>query len=61
MNTQRRSDGSLRHLVSLEGLTRAELDALLDHSQRYVCALGARPPMNRALAGITLGNLFTEP
>jgi aspartate carbamoyltransferase catalytic subunit len=61
MNTQRRSDGTLRHLVSLEGLTRAELDALLDHAQRYVCELGARPPMNRALAGVTIGNLFTEP
>jgi aspartate carbamoyltransferase catalytic subunit len=61
MNTQRRSDGTLRHLISLEGLTRAELDALLDHAQRYVCELGARPPMNRALAGVTLGNLFTEP
>jgi aspartate carbamoyltransferase catalytic subunit len=61
MNTQRRSDGTLRHLLSLEGLGRAELDALLDHSQRYVCAPGARPPMNRALAGVTLGNLFTEP
>ena len=58
---QRRSDGSLRHLITLEGLRRTELEALLDHSQRYVCALGARPQMNRALAGVTLGNLFTEP
>ncbi|MBS0386995.1 MAG: aspartate carbamoyltransferase catalytic subunit [Proteobacteria bacterium] len=61
MLNQRRGDGSLRHLITLEGLPRAELDALLDHAQRYVCALGARPPMNRALAGVTLGNLFTEP
>ena len=61
MLNQRRGDGSLRHLISLEGLARTELDALLDHAQRYVCALGARPPMNRALDGVTLGNLFTEP
>jgi aspartate carbamoyltransferase catalytic subunit len=61
MLNQRRADGTLRHLITLEGLNRVELDALLDHAQHYVCALGARPPMNRALAGVTLGNLFTEP
>lgn len=58
---QRRSDGSLRHLITLEGLRRAEIDALLDHAQRYVCAPGATPPSNRALEGKTIGNLFTEP
>ena len=58
---QRRSDGSLRHLITLEGLRRTEIEALLVHSQRYVCALGATPPSNRALAGKTIGNLFTEP
>ena len=61
MLNQRRADGTLRHLITLEGLNRVELDALLDHAQRYVCPLGGRPPMNRALEGFTLGNLFTEP
>jgi len=61
MIEQRRSDGSLRHLITLEGLGRAEIEALLERSQRYVCALGASPPTNRALAGKTIGNLFTEP
>ena len=61
MLNQRRADGTLRHLITLEGLSRVELDALLDHAQRYVCPLGGRPPMNRALEGVTLGNLFTEP
>jgi len=61
MMEQRRSDGSLRHLITLEGLSRAEITALLEHSQRYVCAPGAMPPTNRALAGKTIGNLFTEP
>ena len=61
MMNQRRTDGSLRHLITLEGLSRAEIEALLEHSQRYVCAAGATPPSNRALAGRTIGNLFTEP
>jgi len=61
MINQRRNDGSLQHLITLEGLTRAEIEALLDHSQRYVRALGERAPSNRALAGLTIGNLFTEP
>jgi aspartate carbamoyltransferase catalytic subunit len=61
MTNQRRNDGSLQHLITLEGLTRAEIEALLDHSQRYVRALGERAPSNRALAGLTIGSLFTEP
>ncbi len=61
MTNQRRNDGSLQHLITLDGLERAELEALLDHSQRYVRALGERAPSNRALDGMTIGNLFTEP
>ena len=61
MNTQRRPDGSLRHLITLEGVTRAEITALLDAAQRYVRRLGEAPPANRSLEGITIANLFTEP
>jgi aspartate carbamoyltransferase catalytic subunit len=61
MSNQRRADGSLRHLITLEGLTRPELEQLLEHAQRYVRPLGSRPPGNRALEGVTVGNLFTEP
>jgi aspartate carbamoyltransferase catalytic subunit len=61
MTNQRRNDGSLQHLITLNGLTRTELETLLDHSQRYVRALGERAPSNRALDGMTIGNLFTEP
>lgn len=61
MTNQRRNDGSLRHLITLEGLSCAEVEALLDHAQRYARALGSRPPTNRALNGMTIGNLFTEP
>jgi aspartate carbamoyltransferase catalytic subunit len=61
MTNQRRNDGSLQHLITLDGLTRTEIETLLDHSQRYVRALGERAPSNRALDGLTIGNLFTEP
>jgi aspartate carbamoyltransferase catalytic subunit len=61
MITQRRADGTLRHLLSLEGLSRAELEELLLQSQSYVCELGEQPVRNQLLAGITIGNLFTEP
>ncbi len=61
MTDQRRPDGSLRHLITLEGISRTEIDSLLDRSQGYVRALGERAPSNRALAGMTIGNLFTEP
>jgi aspartate carbamoyltransferase catalytic subunit len=61
MSSQRRPDGSLRHLVTLDGVTRAEITALLDAAQTYVRRLGEMPPANRSLAGITIANLFTEP
>jgi aspartate carbamoyltransferase catalytic subunit len=61
MSTQRRPDGSLRHLITLEGVTRAEITGLLDAAQVYVRRLGEAPPSNRSLAGLTIANLFTEP
>ncbi len=61
MTNQRRNDGSLQHLITIDGLARAEIESLLDHSQRYVRALGERAPTSRALDGMTIGNLFTEP
>jgi aspartate carbamoyltransferase catalytic subunit len=61
MTNQRRSDGTLQHLISLEGLSRNELEVMLQRSQRFVCAPGAQPTTSRRLAGITIGNLFTEP
>jgi aspartate carbamoyltransferase catalytic subunit len=61
MLEQRRADGSLRHLITLADLSRAEIQSLLDHSQRYVSDAGARPPSNRSLSGITIANMFTEP
>jgi len=61
MTEQLRPDGSLRHLLTLETLSRAQLERLLERSQSFVRPLGARPPMSQALAGRTIANLFTEP
>src|SRR2546430_5139725 len=58
---QRRSDGSLRHLLSLEQLSRAEIERLLNKSQTFVRSLGTTPPTSNTLAGVTVANLFTEP
>ena len=61
MTDQLRSDGSLRHLLTLEGLPREMLERLLERAQGFVRALGSRPAMSQELAGFTVANLFTEP
>src|SRR5882724_2815959 len=58
---QRRADGSLRHLLTLEHLSRAEIERLLNKAQTFVRPLGAHPPTSNSLAGVTVANLFTEP
>jgi len=61
MTEQRRADGSLRHLLTLEGLSRAELEALLERAQHHVRRLGEPAPRSNALEGVTVANMFTEP
>jgi aspartate carbamoyltransferase catalytic subunit len=61
MTEQLRPDGTLRHLLTLETLSRAQLERLLERSQTFVRPLGARPPLSETLAGATVANLFTEP
>jgi aspartate carbamoyltransferase catalytic subunit len=61
MVDQRRPDGSLRHLITLEGLRRAEVESVLQRSQHYARKTGERPPTSNSLRGITIANLFTEP
>jgi aspartate carbamoyltransferase catalytic subunit len=61
MTDQLRADGSLRHLLTLENLPKAQLEQLLERAQGFVRPLGARPAMSQALAGRTVANLFTEP
>jgi aspartate carbamoyltransferase catalytic subunit len=58
---QLRPDGSLRHLLTLQSLSRTQLEALLERAQGYVRPLGAPPAMSEALTGATVANLFTEP
>ncbi|MGC4029576.1 MAG: aspartate carbamoyltransferase catalytic subunit [Steroidobacteraceae bacterium] len=61
MNPQRRPDGSLRHLLTLDGLTRPEIETLLERAQHYVRRPGERAPRSDALTGRTVANMFTEP
>jgi aspartate carbamoyltransferase catalytic subunit len=61
MTDQLRADGSLRHLLTLETLSRAQLERLIAHARSFVHAPGTRPPMSNALGWATVANLFTEP
>ncbi len=58
---QRDSEGRLRHLITLEGLTRDEVIELLDLAQFYVRVPGELPARDQSLAGRTVANLFFEP
>jgi len=58
---QRGSDGQLRHLITLEGLNRDEITALLDLAQFYVRPPGDLPARDQSLAGHTVANMFFEP
>jgi aspartate carbamoyltransferase catalytic subunit len=60
-DVQRDGDGRLRHLITLEGLQRDELTALLDLAQFYVRAPGDLAVRDQRLAGHTMANLFFEP
>jgi aspartate carbamoyltransferase catalytic subunit len=58
---QRDPAGRLRHLLTLDGLSREELEQLLDLAQSYVRAPGDMPARDQTLAGRTVANLFFEP
>jgi aspartate carbamoyltransferase catalytic subunit len=58
---QRDPDGRLRHLITLDGLSRAEITNLLDFAQFYVRAPSDLPARDQSLAGHTVANLFFEP
>jgi aspartate carbamoyltransferase catalytic subunit len=60
-SVQRDSEGRLQHLITLEGLSRDELTALLDLAQFYVREPGDLPARDQSLAGHTVANLFFEP
>ena len=58
---QRDPGGRLRHLLTLEGLSRDELAQLLDLAQFYVRVPGDLPARDQSLLGRTVANLFFEP
>ncbi|HEY8510106.1 MAG TPA: aspartate carbamoyltransferase catalytic subunit [Steroidobacteraceae bacterium] len=58
---QLRADGSLRHLLTLDGLPKQIVERLLERAQSYVRPIGEPPPASDILKGITVANLFTEP
>src|SRR5690349_17371045 len=61
MTEQLRANGSLRHLLTLEGLSRSRIEALLARAQKFAKPVGEPPVQTKSLAGITVANMFTEP
>jgi aspartate carbamoyltransferase catalytic subunit len=61
MIDQRRADGSLRHLITLEGLRRDEIELLLERAQRYARVLAQGSAHDRVLEGVQIATLFAEP
>jgi aspartate carbamoyltransferase catalytic subunit len=58
---QRDHAGRLRHLLTLDGLSREDLSHLLDLAQFYVRFPGELPARDQSLWGRTVANLFFEP
>jgi aspartate carbamoyltransferase catalytic subunit len=61
MTEQHRTNKSLRHLLTLEGLSKAQIEGLLTRAQTFVRPIGEAPVIKNSLAGVTVANLFTEP
>jgi aspartate carbamoyltransferase catalytic subunit len=61
MRSQQDGAGGLRHLVTLDGLPRDTLTAILDRADSYRRFPGQPAYEGRELAGVTVANLFFEP
>jgi aspartate carbamoyltransferase catalytic subunit len=61
MRSQQDSAGGLRHLITLAGLGRDMLTAILDRAESYRRIPGQPAYEGRELAGVTVANLFFEP
>lgn len=61
MPTQFDSQGRLKHLLTLRGLGREQILALLDRAETFLRPPGELPARSEALAGRTVANLFFEP
>ena len=55
------ADGRLRHLLTLRGLDRAHITALLDRAEEFLTEMGNPAVRSNALQGRTVANLFFEP
>jgi len=55
------ADGRLRHLLTLRGLSRAQITDLLDQSDKFLSPPGSPVIRSKVLAGRTIANLFFEP
>ncbi len=60
-DVQLNADGSLRHLLTLKGLSKDILIELLDSAESFLSPEGALPVRSKALSGRTIANLFFEP
>ena len=60
-DVQLNPDGSLRHLLTLQGLSKDLLVELLDSAELFLSTAGSQPVRSNALAGRTVANLFFEP
>lgn len=58
---QTTASGELRHLLTLDGLDRSIVEALLDRAEKYLRPIGEKPARDDLLAGRTVANLFFEP
>ncbi len=55
------ADGRLHHLITLEGMSSAQVRELLDRAQAHLRRPGEPPARSRALEGVSVGSIFTEP
>ena len=53
--------GRLRHLLTLEGLTRSRIERIIEQAHRYMTPIGMPPARDTVLTGCTVVNLFFEP
>ena len=51
---------TLRHLISLESLDRAQIERILERARHYSATPGTPPPRDTTLRGRTVANLFFE-
>jgi aspartate carbamoyltransferase catalytic subunit len=58
---QLNADGQLRHLLTLQGLSKSLLGNLLDQSEQYLSPMGQPVVRSDALRDRTVANLFFEP